>query len=154
MINFLFPENAYGTTNNYYLSSSKAKASMTRGICKSYGMDLVSLDTINSGQAESQLFLQSCKQYDFYRSFGGYFVFFEQSTHVGAITTVGGSRDNWYWLKSGNRIDYPLSWGPGQPDNSGGHEFCLALLRDNSGNFSFNDMDCEAELHFICEKIV
>lgn len=65
--------------------------------------------------------------------------------HVGGITTVAKSKKDWFWVTTGEHIDYELPFSPGQPDNSLGVEFCLNIHRTqgNEPNY-FNDCPCAA----------
>ena len=79
---------------------------------------------------------------------------FDQYTHVGGMTLKGGSRSEWYWVNSGARINYPIKWGKGEPDNDSG-EYCLSIVKSGN-NFYFNDIMCEkgSNLKFICQREV
>ena len=78
---------------------------------------------------------------------------FDQWIHIGGLTTVGKSIDQWYWVNSGNQVNFPLSFNPGQPDNAFGKEFCLTLGVFSNNESYFNDIRCnERELKFICQQ--
>lgn len=57
-------------------------------------------------------------------------------THIGGISSVGKSLDEWYWINSYNRIDYVLKFGAGQPDNAWNNEYCLTIGK-LAGHFHF-----------------
>lgn len=103
-------------------------------------MDVLSLETLD----EANHFLALCKQNSGY---------FDQWTHIGAITLYPKSTNSWYWVNSGKRVTYHLRFGPGQPDNAGGRELCLSIGKDPQ-NFFFNDLNCYGshEFKFICQK--
>lgn len=79
---------------------------------------------------------------------------FDQWTHVGGLTTVPKSKDHWYWMTSGNKVNYSLKFGSGQPDNAGGNEMCLSIGKQ-PGNFFFNDVNCYGmhQFKFICQTL-
>lgn len=112
----------------------------TRSICKAYGMDVLSLDTEDE---ETHLLglLESNSR------------LFTQWTYVGALTLVGGSRDNWYWVNSGNRVNYPITFGVDEPNFGNSNEFCLAVGKYSASEFYFNDMPCheETQYKFFCQ---
>lgn len=111
----------------------------SRSICKAYEMDFVSLDTL----AEAQNFLKICREN------AGYF---GRWTHIGGITLEGASTESWYWVDSGNHINYTLNFGSGQPDNYGGNELCLSIGKYAGNQFYFNDIRCEVTAVFVCQK--
>lgn len=103
-------------------------------------MDFLSLET----RDEATDFLELCERNA--ALFGAF-------THIGGITSVGKSLDEWYWINSYNRIDYVLKFGPGQPDNAWNNEYCLTIGKQ-AGNFHFNDIACFGAWpeKFICQK--
>lgn len=131
--------NSYGKT--YYVSQVfKTFWIHTRAICQSYGMEIVSLETLN----EANSFFTLCD-----KNIG----LFEEFTHVGGFTSVGKSLDKWYWVNSGRRIDFPLKFAPNQPDFAGNAEFCMSVVK-RPGGFVFSDVYCTTyyENKFICQK--
>ncbi|KAI5087790.1 C-type mannose receptor 2-like, partial [Silurus meridionalis] len=52
-------------------------------------------------------------------------------------------RDTWMW--SDGTFATGISWGPGQPDNSGGIEGCAVL-----DNGLYNDVTCGSQYYFFC----
>lgn len=78
---------------------------------------------------------------------------FDTYTFVGAISYDGNSKDTFYWMNSGKRINYVLDFEPGEPNNYDGKEFCLSISKHDS-RFSFNDIGCTESTHqFICQKL-
>lgn len=103
-------------------------------------MDVLALDTL----AEAMQFIKICKDN------AGYF---DQWTHIGGMTLKGRTTDQWYWVDTGNHINYTMAFGPGQPDNDGGKELCLSIGKCPGNNFCFNDIRCnERERSFVCQK--
>lgn len=107
--------------------------------CKSFGMELLMLETIEEYNNFTHILNTS------YRSY------LETHTHIGG-TKEG--REYWYWASTGKRIDYQLNWHAGQPDNAGGVEFCMDIVNSSNG-IEINDLPCFTETYlfrFICEK--
>lgn len=125
----------------YFLSKHlKASWAEVGGICNAYGMEFVSLETLN----ESEKFLQSCTEK--YQEF-------DDHVHVGAISHDGNSKNGFYWMNSGKRINYPLEFGRGEPNNYGGKEFCLSIQKQDTDVFLYNDINCSDSFNqFICQK--
>ena len=101
-------------------------------------MDLVELPT----EAEANYFLSLCTQQDLK---GEYF-------HIGG-SYVGLGLNEFYWMTTGQRINYTMKYGPGQPNNVNGIERYLSVY-EQPGSYSFNDMDNgETKWNFICQRI-
>lgn len=129
-----------GYEKSYYVAKNiKAYWSIAAGICKSFELEFLSLET----EAEASELLQLCSNNS---------ETFDQHTHIGGITTSPKSLDEWYWINSYNRIDYPLRFRHDQPNNYGGDEFCLSLQKEGN-NFEFNDIKCYESWRekFICQ---
>ena len=56
----------------------------------------------------------------------------------------------WVWSLTGKAIEFS-NWINGQPDNYYGREHCLTLRRKGY-EFRWNDMPCDMQLPFICQK--
>lgn len=131
---------SYGKT--YWISTHfMAFWDQANDICHSNGMEFLSLETLQ----ESNNLLSLCDQN---------IHLFDQWTHVGGLTTVPKSKDHWYWMTSGNKVNYSLKFGIGQPDNAGGNEMCLSIGKQ-PGNFFFNDVNCYGmhQFKFICQTL-
>ncbi|CAO1327705.1 unnamed protein product [Diamesa tonsa] len=101
-------------------------------------MDLVELPT----EAEANYFLSLCTQQELK---GDFF-------HIGG-TYVGLGLNEFYWMTTGQRINYAMKYAPGQPDNLNGLERYLSVV-DQPGSFKFNDMDNGVtKWKFICQRI-
>jgi len=118
----------------------KASWVQAHGICQNNGMEFVSLDTL----AEADNMFNLCQSVADK---------FDHQTHVGAITIEPQNVNTWYWVNSGNRVDYDMKFDKlyNNPDNSGGIEYCLSLIKRT--DFSFNDLACYGhhETKFICQ---
>lgn len=53
------------------------------------------------------------------------------------------------WASTGMKI-IEFDWGGTEPNNAGGNEHCLDILRTIS--YKWNDAVCSAQLRVICEK--
>ena len=93
--------------------------------CKAFDMDLVELPT----KAESDYFLNLLSKKQNPPHF---------AAHVGA-SYVGVGLNEFYWMTTGQRINYTLKWGPGKPNNAGCGEQFLAIREEPIG-YLFNDI--------------
>ncbi|KAK3093909.1 hypothetical protein FSP39_021683 [Pinctada imbricata] len=59
-----------------------------------------------------------------------------------------GKESEWVWEPEGVSLNY-TNWYRGRPDNGGHNEHCLLLERHYHG--SWDDRDCHAAYHYICE---
>lgn len=115
--------------------------SNARAVCKSYDLDFVSLET----RAEADNFFRLCFANQ---------RFFKDWTHIGGMSLNPLSRTEWYWVNSGNRLDYLMNFLPGEPNNDGGEEHCLAIGRSSPDSaFGFNDFKCYGINAFVCQDI-
>lgn len=109
-------------------------------------MDVVSLESKN----ESEYFLNLCKRNARYID--------DDFAHIGGMSLGQPTDDRyeqWYWVSSGARVDYPLSFGPNNPDNIGDDEYCLSVQKLPGNIFFFNDINCNGlyEVKFICQIV-
>ena len=103
-------------------------------------MDLVELPFA----AEAQNFLTLCGQQQIH--------FKETGFHVGA-SYLGSAPFDWYWMTTGERVNYGLRYAPGEPNNRNGIEKFLSLIK-KSGGFMFNDIDYNyTKYNFVCQLI-
>lgn len=109
-------------------------------LCRTFNMDLVELPT----EAESVYFLNLCAQRD--SDLNSNFL------HIGG-SYVGVELNDFYWMSSGQRINYTMDYAPGQPDNMHGIEQFLSIYR-HPQSYKFNDMDnIVTKWKFICQRI-
>ncbi|CAO1327728.1 unnamed protein product [Diamesa tonsa] len=107
-------------------------------LCRTFNMDLVELPT----EAEANYFLTLCAQQDLKEDF----------FHIGG-TYVGVGLNEFYWMTTGQRINYTMKFIPGQPDNHKGVESYLAV-NNKPGSFMLNDIDNgSTKGTFICQRI-
>lgn len=117
----------------------KSQWYLTRPICKAYGFDIVSLDTVEEMEAVAAM----CEEN---KDLFGWYI------HIGGVASTSKSKTDWYWVNSNRKVSYAMSWQNGQPDFSGSNEWCLTLGK--SSKFMFNDIPCHGswEEKFICES--
>jgi hypothetical protein len=105
-------------------------------------MNLATLDS----QAESDYLLSLYAQKS---------ALFDLYTHIGGVAAIGDSPTEWFWVGTGEKVNFPLKFGTNLPDNYGGNEFCL-LLAVTSGSAYLNDGKCYETIpyKFICQSKV
>lgn len=107
-------------------------------LCRTFSMDLVELPT----EAEADYFLSLCAQQELQGQF----------FHVGG-SYVGLGLNEFYWMTTGQRINYTMKYAPGQPDNRNGVERYLSIY-EQPNSYMFNDMDSgDTKWKFICQRI-
>lgn len=148
MMQFYFEDSTNVNGDKYakvfYLSVDfEANWMDARSFCKTYGMDLMSLDT---SYEFSNFVKQATKS----------FFYFDRWTHIGGISKLvgGGKQREWYWISTNRRVSYPLTFAAGQPNNYLGRQNCLGISKEEK-TFELQDIDCHGrfEEKFICQKI-
>lgn len=120
-----FPENK----NNFAQFQPIWGTALT--ICKSYGMDLFSIDS----KKEETLVL------DLAAAIG-------DSFHIGLINA--GTIDTWYSTKTGETVDFTLNWYGGQPNADGPKHRCTCIHPEGALK-KITQSDCTNLFSFICE---
>lgn len=125
---------------NYWISSNfQASWDQAKTLCKSYGLEFLSVD---SWEESNHLLWLSCQKKDL----------FDKWTHIGGITSHPRSKTEWYWIESGEKLNFGLKWGAGQPDLFIPSELCLSLGKEHD-NFFYNDIACYGyPAKFICQS--
>jgi hypothetical protein len=104
----------------------------SRAICRSYDLELTTIETLLEAQTVINLSKIS--------GFGGF---------IDGMTLTLKSPTDWYWTKSGKKLSFALPWRSGEPNNYNNvNEACLVL----SGT-GFNDAPCSNIYSFLCQKI-
>ncbi|CAO1398133.1 unnamed protein product [Diamesa tonsa] len=106
--------------------------------CRSLGLDLLSLNTLEEFKNFQSIYQKTQSDFDPNNFIGG--------TKIGS--------DKWYWVASGSVLNYEFNWQQNQPDNAGGNELCLELVK-NTTKFEINDFACDSLIRFqkyICEN--
>ena len=106
-----------------------------RSICQSYGLEFATFSSLTE--------VNSLKYLD-----GKDYIL------IGGTTSTGKSLSDWYWVTTGEKINFEIPWYPGEPSFSSENENCMNLIKSGSNEYKFNDAPCDdARLPFICEKI-
>lgn len=123
----------------------KAYWYQVKTICETHGLDVNSLETKEESLNLLRLLkVQSSK--DFY---------------IGGMALKPKSKNDWYWISSGKKIDYDLAWAKDQPAGwsqpGWGNERCLSINTDIKGDkesLRFNDVFCDnyQSQKFVCES--
>lgn len=113
----------------------------SRSYCKTYDMELVTFDT----SYEFSQFVKMAMKNAYY---------FDKWTHVGGISKFNGKDREWFWVNGSRRINFPIQFAVGQPNNYLGRQNCLGISREEK-TFEFQDIDCHGrfEEKFICQKL-
>ncbi|OWF45339.1 perlucin-like [Mizuhopecten yessoensis] len=117
---------------DFNIQATWAEASM---ICDVYGGYLAEI-----GDEHEQHFI------------AGYISRKTKSSYKPGIFWLGASdlltEGEWMWSNSDTYLTYK-NFAPGEPNNAAGGEHCLEF--DFSGNFQWNDNNCENLYNFVCE---
>lgn len=111
-------------------------------LCSAFGMELVSIDSRN----EFDHFENLCRTNE--HLFGNFF-------HIGGLVKVAKSTTEWYWTNSGQKINFDLTFAPGEPNNAGGNQMCMCLTK-HLPHFLFDDIQCLGANpeRFVCQKLI
>uniref|UniRef100_A0A0A9YLJ8 C-type lectin BFL-2 n=1 Tax=Lygus hesperus TaxID=30085 RepID=A0A0A9YLJ8_LYGHE len=62
------------------------------------------------------------------------------------------SEKGFFWMTDGETIyENYTNWYPGEPDNSGGNEYCLSYEWLSGGGIGWNDLACDELQPYVCE---
>lgn len=113
----------------------------SRSYCKTYDMELVTFDT----SYEFSVFVKIAMRNVHY---------FHKWTHIGGVSKFVGKNREWFWVNGSRKINFPLQFAAGQPNNYLGRQNCLGISKEEK-TFEFQDIDCHGrfEEKFICQKI-
>jgi hypothetical protein len=127
------------STKTYYLSHMKLnwiEASLT---CRSYGMDLWSVDTREEWDYIQYIFLKNIKDFEI-------------------ITWIAGSKlggDEWYWINKGEPFQPDtFEWANNEP-SGGSDELCTNMFNEDNV-IKMNDAPCRSNhmFKFMCVKTI
>jgi hypothetical protein len=105
--------------------------------CKAFDMQLATFDT----KQEEDFVLDMIAQ--------NWMNNMESQSFIGG-TRIG--RDNWYWISTGEIVDYKIRWRNGEPNNLESNENCLSIGHYHS-TFAVIDIDCHKSTRsFVCER--
>lgn len=112
--------------------------------CHSLGMELASFDSNDEADWFADIFVNSGKIVEVDWCFIAGIRMFPDATK---------SKENWFWINSGKKINYPISWHVGQPDNNNGYQWCLGVTKNGNRTNFYADIECyHREESFICQK--
>jgi hypothetical protein len=125
----------------WYPSHYKATWIESMTICKSFGMDFLTLSSLDESKHFLHLYEEHIPLFDLY-------------THIGAAATVARSTTDWYWVENREKVNFTMKFVSGTPDNYGGNEMCLTVT-NVGGSYSFNDLKCYENYiyRFLCETV-
>lgn len=89
---------------------------------------MISLDS----QAEADFFLPLFVQNS---------ALFDSNLHIGAVSKIARDPLDWYWIDSGDKVNFAIKWRAGEPSYGGNNEMCLTLTK-LFGTYDFNDIQC------------
>jgi hypothetical protein len=122
----------------------KASFINAQSYCSSLGLELASFETREESDWFSDIFVASRQDIDP----GWCFIGGMRMTNDAEV-----SKTNWYWLNSGQKINYELTWDPQFPDNINGIQWCLCLSKSGRNATIYADIRCyNREESFICQK--
>lgn len=136
---------AHKTVKTYFLSTHmKASFINAQSFCTSLGMELLTLETKAEADWFAKLLINSYQNNidSGWLYIGGMRMFPDAAL----------SKENWYWLSSGKKIDYDLIWYQTEPNNWTGTQWCLCLRKENQTVF-YADIECYGrDESFLCQS--
>ena len=112
----------------------------SRAICRSYGLELVTLATLNETRAFLNM-ADNCKNLR------------DLEILVDGASPSSNLATDWYWTKTGEKITFPIPWYTGQPNGFNNVQFCLSIYKENASKyFGFNDASCTNPFLFACQR--
>ena len=97
-------------------------------LCHSFGMEFATLESLQEQEVLRRLCLQNSD-------------ILTDNNHVGALTTIGKSLTEWYWIDTERKLTFSLDWAVDQPNFGNNQQSCLTIRKEVS-NFGFNDVEC------------
>jgi hypothetical protein len=138
---FSHAENAEAT-KIYYLSKLKLNWVESQLTCKSYGLNLLSIDSSDEFAYIRSLYLRNDS-------------IFESHTYIGATNLFN---ESWYWIGSGKKVTLNISeWLENGPNGQHKEEFCTDIFQQpsNKSGIFINDVPCRSTKYlwdFLCER--
>ncbi|CAG9838542.1 unnamed protein product [Diabrotica balteata] len=118
---------------NYYFSRDyKGRFTEAAFYCRMLHMSLVTINSAEENQAIEK---------------------YIRDNNLGSRWWIAGTRlldDTWTWFTNGQPIEY-TKWDKNQPDNI--NEKCINLQHTNENGLFWNDINCNEQFPFICEKV-
>jgi Lectin C-type domain len=125
----------------YFLSKRSENWVKAAANCRANKLEIVSLETKN----ETQAFLSYIMREASNIGEGNY-------VHIGAVTKLLGTRNDWVWLESGRDVQIDIPWATGQPDNYGGSESCMSLKIELMKPLAHDLMCGSFPFRYVCQK--
>lgn len=136
--NFILSEEN-GRIKNYYISDLELNWVESLLVCRSYGMNLVSIRTSEEFQYLNEIYSKDRS------SFGDH-------TYIGGTNLLNQA---WYWVEDGSKMTIePKHWHTGKPNGQHEEEYCGDFIEVNN-KYIINDVPCRSKDHiwkFLCEK--
>lgn len=128
------------TKTYWYPTHFRASWEDAKLLCNSYKMQYLSLDSQHEVDNFFVLFEQRA-------------ALFDANTHIGALTTIGKSLTEWYWVESGLKVNFVITWIASNPNNADNNQMCMGLEKSSPGVNKFNDVTCwnGIKSKFICQ---
>lgn len=130
-------------TKFYYLSKLKGSWIESHLICKSFGMNLLSIESHKELDFIKEIYVKFNKS-------------LESHTYIGGTNLVSGK---WQWIGTGKEFDLSLSvWHENGPNGQDSNEFCtdLHVSRDKEYKVAINDVPCASSYYSwdsLCERV-
>jgi hypothetical protein len=139
-----FADNGTEYHKTYFLSRISLDTwGASRSFCKSYNMELLTLET----QTESQAVLNLLDTNNYLKT-----IHFPMWADLMTLTLK--SKTEWFWTSTGNKISFPIPWFGTEPNNNSGNEYCIFIEKPSiSGKFGFADGDCNVNRYSLCHKL-
>jgi hypothetical protein len=139
---YISDHNGKSNEKIYFLSVNfRANWMDARSFCKSYGMDLVALESDH----EAKYFTKACENN---------LRHFEDATLLGGVSVRESESERWYWISSNKNINYNIKWSNKLSD-FGASPKCLTFVREPEG-FAYSKTNCYSDnVHqFACQKLI
>lgn len=123
----------------YFVSTSfRANWMNAQSFCKSYGMDLASIES----EEEAKYFLKSCENKN---------TAFEEHSQIGGVLM----HDHWFWITSHQKVNFKLTFKGNKNSKNDGE--CLQLVKGTNLIFGFGRTNCFSNndaKKFVCQKMI
>lgn len=128
----------------FFTRHFKASWVEARSFCHSYGLEFLSLDTLEEART--------------LQSFSDNNSNLRTSTsvwlYIDGVSMSVNSLTDWYWTKSGDKISYTIPWHPGTPNNAASNEYCLTFGKASiNQKFGFDDAKCDSSTFVACQRV-
>jgi hypothetical protein len=109
-------------------------------ICRSFGMDLFTLYSQDEANHFYQILEKNTQLFPTYM-------------YIGGVTVILKTKTEWFWLDTNEKVNFPMRFLAGDPNNLGGNEKCLGMII-SGGSYYFIDVMCNAvSVKFVCQSV-